>query len=140
MRTYDKAKNMRRVNMLFEQRTQSLKEYGEFDNHELQGQEDFYDNMNQNGEDDIEGGRMFDGGGSQLSFHQASVTHPKSGKITYVAFKQPNDGRLEVYGFSNDNELYKGELPPDKNWKGLKNIKFLGQKSREEADRFFTQK
>lgn len=53
MRRFDKKEKIRKANILLEERVKNLKEYGsefgpdgEFDDAELQGQEDFYDNMN----------------------------------------------------------------------------------------------
>lgn len=53
MRRFDKKEKIRKANILLEKRMKNLKEYGnefgpegEFDDSELKGQEDFYDNMN----------------------------------------------------------------------------------------------
>lgn len=59
MRRFDKKEKIRRANILLEERMRNLKEYGsefgpegEFDDSELQGQEDFYDNMNRNSKEE----------------------------------------------------------------------------------------
>ena len=58
MRRFDKKEKIRKANILLEKRMRNLKEYGsefgpegEFEDSELQGQEDFYDNMNKNSKD-----------------------------------------------------------------------------------------